>query len=370
MATIQSSVSPLHGTCTIGQPYGNVSTDYTCGFHTGIDFPASGVTGSLDIYSVCSGEVTQAGVVPGLTALGYEVQVRDSSTGIYYRFCHMVAGSITVSVGQQVTTSTKLGVMGSTGNSSGVHLHLEASTTAGWNCNTFLSPGSCLGFGNTRGTVIQYNGSEPGPTPPTPPTPGQDTPTGPFYHRLFNGKWFWSTAPGYTGSLPDGDRKNENANYIRNYLESVGWTIESISVVVGAMDLVSTLNSAWKPTQDTESPFGLLGWRYWEFTDWVDALGEWVADSDYTIIDNSIGRICWYRQYNLAWSNDTYTLQAFSNDHDSVNNLAEKWILYYVYNTLSLNGLRERASYWYNYFTRSGNNWKWRYGKSTTYYLN
>lgn len=370
MATIQSSVSPLHGTCTIGQPYGNASTEYRCGFHTGIDFPASGVTGSLDIYSVCSGEVTQAGVVPGLTSLGYEVQVRDSSTGIYYRFCHMVAGSITVSVGQQVTTATKLGVMGSTGQSTGTHLHLEASSTPGWNCNTFLSPGDCLGFGNTRGTVIQYNGSEPGPTPPTPPTPGQDTPTGPFYHRLFNGKWFWSTAPGYTGTLTDESKKKENATYIWNYLKDVGWTLESASVVIGAMDLVSTLNSAWKPTTDTESPFGLLGWRYWEFTDWVDAHGEWVADSDYTIIDNSIGRICWYRQYNLGWTNDTYTLQAFSEDESSLETLTQHWIDYYVYNTLDYNSLLQKAKYWFKYLSGKTNGWKWKYRKNITYYLN
>lgn len=370
MATIQSSVSPLHGTCTIGQPYGNTSTRYTCGFHTGIDFPASGVTGSYDIYSVCSGTVTQAGVVPGLTALGYEVQVRDSGTGIYYRFCHMVAGSIAVSVGQQVDTNTVLGVMGNTGQSDGRHLHLEASSTPGWNCNTFLSPGDCLGFGNTRGTIIQYNGSEPGPTPPTPPTPGQDTPTGPFYHRLFNGKWFWSTAPGYTGTLTDESKKKENATYIWNYLKDVGWTLESASVVIGAMDLVSTLNSAWKPTTDDESPFGLLGWRYWEVTDWVDDGGEWVADSDYTIIDNSIGRICWYRQYNLGWTNDTYTLQAFSEDESSLETLTQHWIDYYVYNTLDYNSLLQKAKYWFKYLSGKANGWKWKYRKNITYYLN
>lgn len=371
MATIQSSVSPLHGTCTIGQPYGNVSSDYRCGFHTGIDFPASGVTGSLDIYSVCSGEVTQAGVVSGLTSLGYQVQIRETGTGIYYRFCHMVAGSITVSVGQQVTTATKLGVMGSTGNSTGVHLHLEASTTANWNCNTFLSPGNQLGFGNTRGTVIEYNGSTP-PTPPTPPTPGQDTPVGVFWHRLFNSKWFWSTAPGYTGSLnntSDISKKKENAFYIWNYLQAQNWTLESASVVIGAMDLVSTLNSAWKPTTDTESPFGLLGWRYWEFTDWVDAHGEWVADSDYTIIDNSIGRICWYRQYNLAWNNEVYTLQAFSNDQNSLENLCQAWIDYYVYNTLSYNDLLERAKFWYKILMGKTSYWKWIYGTGANYRL-
>ena len=140
MATIQSSVSPLHGTCTIGQPYGNVNPRYHCGFHTGIDFPASGVSGSLDIYSVCSGTVIATGVLSGLSSLGWEVLIQESGTGIFYRFCHLVANSITVSVVQNVNTSTKIGVMGQTGNADGVHLHLECSSTQSWNCNTFLNP--------------------------------------------------------------------------------------------------------------------------------------------------------------------------------------------------------------------------------------
>ena len=164
-------------------------------------------------------------------------------------------------------------------------------------------------------------------------------------------------------------RKNENADYIRNYLEGVGWTIESISVVVGAMDLVSTLNSAWKPTTDNESSFGLLGWRYWEFTDWVDANGEWVADSDYTIIDNSIGRICWFRQYNLGWADEeTFTLQAFSESKDTIENLTTSWITNYLYNTLTYNSLLPKSKYWYNYLKSLGNNgWKYTYLNGTTY---
>lgn len=39
MATVKSKVSPMHINCTIGQPYGNPSSGYTCGFHSGIDFP-------------------------------------------------------------------------------------------------------------------------------------------------------------------------------------------------------------------------------------------------------------------------------------------------------------------------------------------
>ena len=39
MATVYSSVSPIHGTCYIGQPYGNQG-NYRCnGMNTGIDFP-------------------------------------------------------------------------------------------------------------------------------------------------------------------------------------------------------------------------------------------------------------------------------------------------------------------------------------------
>ena len=142
MATVQSSVSPLHGTCTIGQPYGNASASYHCGFHTGIDFPASGVSGSLDLYACCSGTVVYVNNNPN-NSLGVQVQIQEAGSGIYFRYCHMVTGSVTVSVGQQVNTGTKVGVMGNTGNSTGTHLHLEASTTQSWNCNTFLNPRKC-----------------------------------------------------------------------------------------------------------------------------------------------------------------------------------------------------------------------------------
>lgn len=82
----------------------------------------------------------------------------------------MVTGSISVSTGQQVTTATKLGVMGATGNVTGVHLHLECSTTASWNYDTFVNPADELGIPNQRGTIVKYDGASP-PTPPTPPTP-------------------------------------------------------------------------------------------------------------------------------------------------------------------------------------------------------
>jgi hypothetical protein len=40
-------------------------------------------------------------------------------------YAHMVTGSRTVSLGDAVTQGQKLGVMGSTGDSTGLHLHFE-----------------------------------------------------------------------------------------------------------------------------------------------------------------------------------------------------------------------------------------------------
>lgn len=92
----------------------------------------------------------------------------EDLSGRFWRYCHMVAGSINVVVGQQVTTSTRLGYMGATGNVTGIHLHLECSSTLAWNCNTFFNPATILGIPNVTGTIIHYAG-----TPPVPPTPIQ-----------------------------------------------------------------------------------------------------------------------------------------------------------------------------------------------------
>lgn len=54
--------------------------------------------------------------------------------------------------------------MGNTGNSTGTHLHLEASTTQAWQCSSFVDPCQPLGFPNERGTLVKWDG-----TPPQPP---------------------------------------------------------------------------------------------------------------------------------------------------------------------------------------------------------
>ena len=88
---------------------------YSCGYHTGTDFPASGtLEQNPDLYSVVEdGEVVYVytesqGSSP---ALGNQVQIKDNKTGHFYRYCHLLYGSISVNVGEKVNLSTKLAKM-------------------------------------------------------------------------------------------------------------------------------------------------------------------------------------------------------------------------------------------------------------------
>lgn len=115
MATVTTNKSPLHITCQVGYPYGVSDSGYSCGYHTGTDFPESGTSEkNPDIFSVVEdGEVVyiykdSTGTTP---ALGNQVQIKDNKTGYFYRYCHLLPGSISVEVGQKVDLSTKLGKM-------------------------------------------------------------------------------------------------------------------------------------------------------------------------------------------------------------------------------------------------------------------
>lgn len=165
MAEYTSKYSPLHEKCEIGQPYGNVDSDYSCGFHTGTDFPQSGTNSTNpQLFSVSDDGIVvyvykNATGNGGSPHLGNQVQIYDRRTGLYYRYCHMLYGSITLNVGDSVNLNTVIGRMGNTGNSFGTHLHLEATTAQAWQCSNFTDPCSPLGFPNIRGTVVNWDSS-------------------------------------------------------------------------------------------------------------------------------------------------------------------------------------------------------------------
>ncbi|MEU1280007.1 M23 family metallopeptidase [Streptomyces sp. NPDC005805] len=94
---------------------------WSSGSHSGVDFRAP--MGS-SVVAVGSGTVVEAGWGG---AYGNNV-VLKMNDGTYTQYGHL--SSVSVSVGQQVVPGQQLGLSGSTGNSTGPHLHFEARTTA------------------------------------------------------------------------------------------------------------------------------------------------------------------------------------------------------------------------------------------------
>lgn len=88
----------------------------TAAFHSGMDF--RGATGS-PVKVTAAGKVVSAGRNGGY---GNMVEI-DHGNGLRTRYAHM--SQILVSEGEEVTTGTVIGLVGSTGRSTGPHLHYE-----------------------------------------------------------------------------------------------------------------------------------------------------------------------------------------------------------------------------------------------------
>ncbi|MEU6374070.1 M23 family metallopeptidase [Streptomyces sp. NPDC046909] len=101
---------------TITSTFGQAGSLWSSGYHTGLDFAAP--TGTL-IKAIHSGTITEAGWAG---SYGYRtILTLDDGTQLW--FCHQ--SSISVSVGQKVSTGDVIGRVGATGNVTGAHLHLE-----------------------------------------------------------------------------------------------------------------------------------------------------------------------------------------------------------------------------------------------------
>ncbi|KQZ07635.1 hypothetical protein ASD23_17635 [Agromyces sp. Root1464] len=90
--------------------------------HDGVDFnPGNGTP----VMSIADGVVVLATENGGGLGVNVEVQHNIGGELITSSYAHMQSGSIAVSVGQQVTAGQQLGLVGTTGQSTGPHLHLE-----------------------------------------------------------------------------------------------------------------------------------------------------------------------------------------------------------------------------------------------------
>ncbi|MFI1281737.1 LysM peptidoglycan-binding domain-containing M23 family metallopeptidase [Streptomyces sp. NPDC020858] len=110
-------VAPLGG--GISTNYKVAGSMWSSGYHTGVDFIARAGT---TVKAVGAGTVVSSGWAG---SYGNEVVIQHAD-GKYSQYAHL--SSLSVSAGQSVTAGQSLGLSGSTGNSTGPHLHFEIRT--------------------------------------------------------------------------------------------------------------------------------------------------------------------------------------------------------------------------------------------------
>ncbi|MFC9290136.1 transglycosylase family protein [Streptomyces sp. NPDC057052] len=123
----------------LGTPYHATGSSWSKGYHTGVDFP---VPTGTSVKSVAPGTVVSAGWGG---SFGYQVVVRHSD-GRYSQYAHLSA--ISVRDGQSVGAGQRIGRSGSTGNSTGPHLHFEVRTGPGFGSD--IDPLAYLRAGGVR----------------------------------------------------------------------------------------------------------------------------------------------------------------------------------------------------------------------------
>ena len=103
----------------LGTRYGEPGESWKCGWHSGLDMVSVAVGGDGLVYPLYGGEVAKIG---RSGSSGKCVSVRHPD-GFITLYAHL--RDVYVKVGMEVSEKTVLGIEGSTGNSSGRHLHLE-----------------------------------------------------------------------------------------------------------------------------------------------------------------------------------------------------------------------------------------------------
>lgn len=117
-----------------------------CGWHTGIDLICDDDT----IYGTCDGTVTKIGVDK---SYGNYITVK-APDGKFHWFCHL--SKVTCSEGQKISRTTKIGVMGNTGNSTGKHLHFEIRNSSNKYADN-SNPADYMGIPNKVGIYNSNN---------------------------------------------------------------------------------------------------------------------------------------------------------------------------------------------------------------------
>lgn len=158
---------------------GEYGTERETHTHVGIDLAT---TNAENLYSIFDGIVIDKGYSD---ARGYYIVIKSSSTNYAFLYQHMASES-SLNIGDTVYNGQLVGVEGTSGDVTGLHLHMEMQLLDGrdWyygnDISYYINPAEYMGFDNITGTECYYNG-----VPYTPPTPEKSSNTK---------KWLFSRA--------------------------------------------------------------------------------------------------------------------------------------------------------------------------------
>lgn len=135
------------GNVRVTSPYGNRVLGGVTEFHGGVDLVGTGDKTVVAVAAVRVGASQR--VFTGATAeWGNYVRI-DTDDGRKLYYCHL--SRRLVSVGQRVNIGDHIGVEGSTGKSTGSHLHFEVRDGE----NAKINAADYLGIENEVGTIVQ-----------------------------------------------------------------------------------------------------------------------------------------------------------------------------------------------------------------------
>lgn len=138
--------------------------------HRGLDISTGG---NDNLYSMCDGTV----VLKAWDENGYGnyMIMKDSTTGMGFLYGHMKEPT-QLNVGDTVSKGQFVGIEGTTGHSTGNHLHLELQDLSNhdWifhaDKSVYSNPAEFMGIPNQEGiSAVYYGGISPDPPGPTPP---------------------------------------------------------------------------------------------------------------------------------------------------------------------------------------------------------
>ena len=141
---------PFTGNFQVTCIYGKKGKSWSSGVHQGIDLV--GKT-NKKVYAICHGVVERAGYDNG--GFGNYVRIKEDGTENRIYLAHLE--KIYVQVGQKVNYATVVGLMGSTGNSTGAHTHVEIRKYQNGVAVSKLNPATYMGIPNVVGTYNSAN---------------------------------------------------------------------------------------------------------------------------------------------------------------------------------------------------------------------